>query len=414
MKTVGIIAEYNPLHRGHEYQLDYVRKNLGADFVVIAMSGDFVQRGMPALFPKHVRAEMALRCGADLVLELPVSVSTASAEFFARGGVQLLDRLGVVDELCFGSEEGDAGVLLALASLFVREPPSYQQLLRAGLSEGLSYPAARSRASVRLAGTETLPLSPEAVQRALVSPNNILGIEYCKALLREKSAVRPATLKRQGNGYHDTSLKENRLPSASAIRAQMFSGSCPASREALKELIPAQAADVFFRAVRENGFLSPEALDSLLRYCLLLETPESLCRYLDMSESLAQRIFHLQNEFQGFSQFAALLKTKEITQTRIQRALLHMLLHIGEAPGELSYARVLGFRKSSAPLLGEIKKRGRIPLLTKPADAPAVLDSKGLSVFHETTFASNLYQSLLSQKTGQKFVHEYCRPLVIL
>ena len=146
MKVVGIIAEYNPFHRGHEYQIRYARETLGADYVIVAMSGDFVQRGAPALMPKHLRAEMALLGGADLVLELPVQVSTASAEGFAAGGVSLLDGLGIVDELCFGSECGDTEILMETARILVAEPPVYRDFLQKNLRDGMSFPLARSRA----------------------------------------------------------------------------------------------------------------------------------------------------------------------------------------------------------------------------------------------------------------------------
>ena len=146
MKTAGIIAEYNPFHRGHEYQIQYTKEKLGADYVIVTMSGDYVQRGTPALISKHLRAEMALRCGADLVLEMPVSVSTASAEAFAMGGVSLLDSLGVVDMLCFGSESGEISTLQKLAEILVKEPDEYKHLLKSFLSQGLSFPTARSQA----------------------------------------------------------------------------------------------------------------------------------------------------------------------------------------------------------------------------------------------------------------------------
>ena len=214
MKTAGIIAEYNPFHTGHKYQIDHVKGTLSADYVVIAMSGDFVQRGTPALLSKYVRAEMALRAGADLVLELPVSCATASAELFARSGVQLLDGLGVVDTLCFGSECGDTEILMKLAGILVEEPEEFKSALRRNLKEGMTFPKARS-----LALGEVLPGNEsEKYQQVLSSPNNILGIEYCKAILRENSSIVPTAIKREGNDYHENSLFTDSFPSASAIR----------------------------------------------------------------------------------------------------------------------------------------------------------------------------------------------------
>ena len=148
MKVVGIIAEYNPFHKGHEYQIRYAREILGADYIVVAMSGDFVQRGAPALMEKHLRAEMALLGGADLILEMPLQTATASAEGFAAGGVSLLDGLGVIDELCFGSECGDTEILMDVAEILVKEPSEYRNLLQQNLRAGMSFPAARSSALI--------------------------------------------------------------------------------------------------------------------------------------------------------------------------------------------------------------------------------------------------------------------------
>lgn len=209
MKVVGIIAEYNPFHRGHEYQIRYVRETLGADYVIVAMSGDFVQRGAPALMEKYLRAEMALLGGADLVLELPIQVSTASAEGFAAGGVSLLDGLGCVDELCFGSECGDTEILMETARILVAEPPVYRDFLQKNLRDGMSFPLARSRALTSYVAKSAISdvssgdghfIFPEQMDSILSSPNNILGIEYCKALLRQNSSIRPHALLRKGSG----------------------------------------------------------------------------------------------------------------------------------------------------------------------------------------------------------------------
>ena len=407
MKTAGIIAEYNPFHTGHEYQIKYVKEKLGADFVVIAMSGDFVQRGTPALFSKYVRAEMALKGGADLILELPVSSSTASAELFAKGGVQLLDGIGVTDILCFGSECGDTRILMELAKLLVDEPPEFQAALRLNLKEGMTFPKARSQAL-----TEVLP-EPWKYQQVLSSPNNILGIEYCKAILREKSSISPVAIKREGNDYHEKSLAENIFPSASAIRKAIIDTH---NARTLENFLPESCRDIFFQTVSDHNYLLENDLDLIYRYRLLQETEELLCSYLDMSHSLARRILSCRNQYETFTQFANQLKTKDITYTRIQRALLHMLLHIHNVPEQIPYARVLGFRKSSASLLGEIKKHSRIPLLTKLSDASKVLEENphSLDLLEETTFSSNLYENILAQKKNASCIHEYQKQIIVL
>ena len=436
MKTAGIIAEYNPFHKGHEYQIRYTKEKLKADYVIVAMSGDYVQRGTPALISKHVRAEMALRCGADLVLEMPVSISTASAEAFAMGGVSLLDSLGVVDMLCFGSESGEISALRELAEILVEEPEEYKKLLKSFLSEGLTFPAARSQALTEyfknphnfngddFDGVLT-PLLNEVTQ-ILNTPNNILGIEYCKALLRLNSQIRPVTIRREGMGYHETTVPDGNstvaspdlqsptdfFASATAIRNLILRDS--PDPDALASQIPGQAFPVFQKAVNSGEFLTENSLDSILSYCLMKENVKSLSSYMDVSEDLARRIINQQNLLLSFSQSVSVLKTRELTQTRIQRALLHIILNIHTAPTQIPFARVLGFRRESSELLSQIKKHSRIPLITKLADAQKLLDSEGNQILSETVFSSNLYEKLLCLKTGRKFCHQSQKQLIII
>ncbi len=204
MKIVGVIAEFNPFHNGHARLLSHAKKELGADYVIAVMSGDFVQRGEPACQSRRVRAHEALAAGFDAVFALPVGISTASAEGFARGGVRALDALGCVDTLLFGSESGDLPRLEACAAALLREEPSRVEVLKHCLKEGLSYPAARARA---------FPEYADLLER----PNNILAVEYCKALLASGSALRPQTLIRTGS-YHESQASD--APSAETIRRQ--------------------------------------------------------------------------------------------------------------------------------------------------------------------------------------------------
>lgn len=435
MKVTGIIAEYNPFHKGHKYQIDYCKKKLNSDYVIVAMSGDYVQRGTPALLPKHVRAEMALRCGADLVLEMPVSVSTASAEAFAMGGVSMLDGLHIVDSLCFGSEYGKVSALMELAEILVEEPEEYRQLLKEFLSNGLSFPSARCQALTEyfrnphnFTGDDfdgvLTPLLNQIVQ-ILNSPNNILGIEYCKALLRLKSNIKPVTLKRQGMGYHETLAETdgsdrfsctdgNTFASASAIRELLKATLTPETISRIASQVPDEISLLLASSLQRNEFLTEDALDPLLSYCILKENADSFCSYLDVSRDLAERIINRSNELNGFLQAASFLKTKELTQSRIQRALLHIILGIREVPATVPYARVLGFRRESSTLLKEIKDSSSIPLITKLADANSLLDESGRSFLYETVFSSNLYEKLLCRKSSRNFVHEYQKQIVIL
>ena len=375
----------------------------------------------------HVKKYHSLEESLCQLLEMPVSVSTASAETFAMAGVSILDNLHVVDQLCFGSEYGEVSALQELAAVLVKEPKEYRVLLKTFLSEGLSFPAARSQALIEyfkdphhFEGDDfdgiLTPLLNQIVQ-ILNLPNNILGIEYCKALLRLDSSIRPVTLKRQGMRYHDTVLNEQftsapeHFASASAIRNALKSDS--KINGVLKE-VPNEAASILETAVNKNEFLLEDDFSLLLQYCLLNETPESLISYADMSKDLAARICNQINHFENFTQFTELLKTKELTYTRIQRALLHTILKIREQPKEIPYARVLGFRKSSSPLLKEIKQHTTIPVITKAADASGILSADGQKIWNDNLRASNIYESILAQKTGRPFVHEYQKQLVLL
>ena len=220
MKIVGLIAEYNPFHNGHEYHIQKAKEVTGADTVIVVMSGNFVQRGAPAIMPKHLRAKVALKSGASLVLELPVCFATGSAEYFAQGAVALLDSLGCVDALCFGSECGDIQPLTRIAEVLSDEPEEYRALLRASLKEGLPFPSARERALQDY-------LHDPALSRILASPNNTLGVEYIKALIRQDSTIRPYTILRKDSRYHaDTLEPAGNFSSATAIRRLLlFSGS---------------------------------------------------------------------------------------------------------------------------------------------------------------------------------------------
>lgn len=414
MNVTGIIAEYNPFHKGHQYQLSYVKNQLKPDYIVIVMSGDYVQRGAPALLPKHIRAEMALRGGADLVLELPVQVSSASAEFFAEGAVSLLEGIGAVTHLCFGSEEGQLEGMWNTACILNEEPEEYRELLRQFLKKGYSFPAARNHALLQYIKGTASPISLEATDRLLSSPNNILGIEYCRALIKKHSSIKPVTLKRKGSGYHEKELKSHLAPSASAIRDFLSKSGGSAEYSALKESIPGDVFCLLQKALETNGFLAERDFDLLLHYRLLTLSTEQMAEYHDISPELAQRIKNHLNHYQGFAQFSGLLTTKEITRTRVQRGLLHLLLEVKDSSREVPYTRVLGFRKESTPFLKEIKKRGTLPLITKLANAPELLSSDTLSFLEINTKASNIYESILCRKEKRAFVHEYQKPVVII
>lgn len=404
----GIIAEYNPFHNGHAYQIEQARLLTGCDFLVVVMSGDYVQRGAPAVFDKYTRARMALACGADLVLELPVACSCASAEFFASGAVSLLDGLGCVDFLCFGSESGDLQSLMEPARILAKESPVFQEALRRGLSLGLSFPAARKEAFRACASNPDI----------LDLPNNILGIEYLKALLQRESSIKPVTIKRKGQGYHDT-LLDSGFASASGIRRFLKQEEAPLSAlPALKESLPDPVMEVLTDTLAHTLPVWEEDFSMLLRYELLRQSASDLTRYADISPDLGRRLKNCADKFSSFSEFVALVKTKDVTYTRITRALFHILLNLtGEDTRNsvaMPYARILGFRKDHSRILGLLKENSRIPIIPKAADYKTYLTPDLQPLFEKDLFAANLYETIAAAKQKRAFLHDLKRSPVIL
>lgn len=413
MKTVGLITEYNPFHNGHLYHLQKAKELSGADFVVVVMSGDFVQRGFPAITDKFTRASMALSVGADLVLELPSCYATASAEFFALGAVSTLEQLGCVDSLVFGSECGDISALSSLADLFVTEPVSYKTALKEALSQGLSYPAARIRAL-----QHTVPELSDDISALLEQPNNILAIEYLKALKKLNSSITPYTLQRCGADYHQEIFHDT-LSSATAIRKVLLSSEhfTEHSFERLKEQIPKNAYSVFSEALKQNPPVDINDFSKFLSYSLIMNQ-EHLTDYLDIDEALANRIRNHMYSFTNITEFADLLKNKAYTHTRITRALCHILLNSKKETMDLflehgitCYGRALGFRRSAAPLLKAIKVHSSIPFITKLADSDNFLTSAGKCMLGQDLRSSQLYRKV--QKKDMAY-NEYTTPLIIL
>ena len=405
MKIAGIIAEYNPFHTGHAYHIQKTRELTGADYIVVVLSGDFVQRGAPALYSKHLRTRMALLGGADLVFELPSTHSCESAEFFAQNAVRLLDALGCVDVLSFGSESGSIEPFLKLGSFLSAETPEYRNLLKEYLKRGESFPKARSLTLQEL-------LSDADTGTFLQTPNNILGVEYCKALCRQNSPIRPLTVKREGNGYHDDSLN-GEFPSASAIRALWKSANCKMSDTAVSSCFPPAISELLSQTFTFPQFLDEEDFSPYLRWLLFSSDKAQLTSYQDVTPDFVQRLFHTRGSYESWGQYAALLKTRELTYSRICRMLMHCLLQISHVP-VLSYARLLGFRRQAAPVLSEFKKHSSIPVITKAADAASLLSDETAAVFSKNVEISNLYEAVWCEKYHTPFVHEYRKPLVIL
>lgn len=389
MKTAGVIAEYNPFHSGHLWHLAETRRRLGGDGrVVCAMSGNWVQRGEPALLSKHVRAAMALEGGADLVLELPTLWAAASAERFARGGVEVLNAAGVVDVLSFGSEEGALDDLRAVADCLDSE--EFQAGLRRFLDEGMPFAAARQAVVRGILGRAA---------RCLDAPNNNLGVEYLRAIRACGSAMEPMTVPRRGAG-HDEEGEADGTASASALRRWIRSGGWDRAEAFLTE-----ENKLLLAREQEQG-RCPAALERCERAVLARLRTMTAADWAALPDSgtgegLPDRLAKAAYEARTLDEFLTVAKTKRYAHARLRRLMLWAFLGLTAAdlPEHVPYLRVLAFNDRGRELLGEMKKTARLPIVTKPAHARQ-LDGAGRRVFEWEARCTDLYGLCLPQVPG--------------
>ena len=427
MKIVGLITEYNPFHAGHLYHMQRARELTGADYCVVLMSGSFVQRGEPAIFDKYLRTKTALLAGADLVLEIPAAFSTASAHEFAAYGVALLSAIGV-DAVVFGSECGQIEILKQAAYALNHESAEFQERLRKGLKAGLTYPQARAKAlgetqadGTRVENVEDFHANTDVSNShiwssILNSPNNILGIEYLRAAEDLHSPMEFYTISRKGSGYHEDTLADANFPSASAIRG-IIRNSLSKDKDLLDILashLPAVTHPAYTGAVPVFVDDFSELLNAAV---LQMQATFSIA---DLSPELAARLAKPPYFPLSFEERIQALKTRQLTYTRVSRALLHLVLGMREEDisrwkdeGYALYARILGFRRQSSPLLSCLHKKSSIPLITKMADAAQNLSPSALALLEQEVYASHLYQTVRMKRSGV-FQNEYTEGLVFV
>ena len=357
--VTGIITEYNPFHKGHEYHLEKARLDTNAHSIVCVMSGNFTQRGIPAIIDKWKRAEMAIKNGVDLVLELPVVYSLSSAEHFAFGGVSLLNSLGIIDNLHFGSEEGNTDVLELIAETLVLEPFEYKNLLKYNLNLGLPFHQSRANALNDY-------LNSNDVLAVLNNSNNILGIEYIKALKVLNSSIIPKTLKREGAAYNDENLNSS-FSSATSIRKHLRENSL----SELSTALPKASYDILYNLSSSNyPFIFEEDMFKYIKY-KLFTNEQSLLSLPDISEGLENRILKEILNATSISELILNSKSKRYTYTRINRILAQSFLNLEAfdllnlSKSHVPYARVLGFNSNGRNILKNIKDKGNIDIITK-------------------------------------------------
>ncbi len=411
MKAVGLVTEYNPFHNGHLYHLNKAMELTGADISVAVMSGDFVQRGEPAVLDKYTRASMALNSGVNLVIELPVNYAVSSAESFAAGALKVLDYIKA-DSIAFGSESGDIERLSKLAYILCdNEDMLYKEISKC-TANGISYAAARQKTVEKLTDKDTAAI--------LTSSNNILAVEYLKAIIKNNYAIKPYTIKRQGDSYNDTDIMSD-YASATALRGNL-------KADNISKYIPVKAGLILSS---NTNYIYPdditEALFTRLLDILFASSYdknvfiENVMKYPDVNKEIAGRLYKSamdmitrtvphgagskDNEAFSFGSLCEHIKTKEVPLSRIKRALVRITLgldkkHMEKYSNE-PYIRVLGFDKKGQEYLSYIRKTVEVPLITKTADYKEML----LDDIH----AANIYNMIAAGKYGVKELGDYVK-----
>lgn len=425
MKSVGVITEYNPLHNGHIYHINKTKELTGADVLISVMSGNFVQRGEPSVINKYARAKSALQCGANLVIELPSYYTLSSAEFFAYGGIGTLNCLNV-ENVVFGSECNDIKMLSFIADIIDNEPERFSYYLKKHLAFGLSYPMARSEAFKDYLTSETgssgSSYDADILIQSLNCPNNILGIEYLRAINKLKCNIQTYTIKRNGDDYNSSDI-ESATASATAIRKILSAKDNDKEQYIFNDTIKNYIPDKMFEELKEaNNITSPVTIDDFSMYFNYKlreiidickdknESAKYLCRYPDVNEALANRIIAVFDDTASISDFLSKLKSKLYTYTRLSRIVMNIILEF-TAAGKYNYAaipyiRILGFDKTGQQYLNSIKKTCPVPIVTKVADYKELLS--------DDIHASNIYNQVIFNKFGTKFPDEFRQNIIRL
>lgn len=400
MQTIGIVAEYNPFHCGHQYHIEQSKLHCPeADGIIAVMSGNFTQRGEPAIFDKWTRTKAALQGGADLVLELPTAFATRSAGYFARGAVLTLAATGIVSHLSCGVEntpqQDMVCTLQQIAALLADEPEPYREALQHSIGEGMAYPQARQKAlqELHISGAELLD-----------TPNNILALKYLQNIASDNLPIAPLLIPRAGN-YHAELIPTDakQFASATAIRKLILE-----DNRTWQKQIPDLCAQTLSEHLSKA--YPPMYIDSFLHPLLFLlrrTTPSELQAIAEMTEGLENRILEVAHrDIHSVNDLCMAIKSKRYTYTRIQRTLLHILLNVTEqyAANEPAYIRVLGFNATGQKLLKEMKKKAQLPVLIRPARQKNELSEQGRKLLDLDVRATNLYytgyQNPALRKTG--------------
>ncbi len=414
----SIIAEYNPFHNGHFYHICEAKKITKSENCIVIMSGNFVQRGEPAILNKQTRTKLALQNGASVVVELPVPFATGSADIFACGAINLLKNMNIIDALCFGGESSDIDCMSYIADILINEPESFKNMLKRELAGGISYPLARYNAlSLYIkkyrGDFKNYDLS------FLKAPNNILALEYIRALKSQNSDIKPLLIQRKGNSFHQKEITSP-IASATAIRTavkELEFIKAGETEEQLKNKIkaslPENTREIFFKEI--INYPKWENYMPIINYILRTKTKKELANISDITEGLENRLLKYCSE-KTAEDFLLCLKTKRYTLSKIKHALIHLLLDIKKSDVTpymdkgLPYIRILGFRKDKENLLKEIIRKAEIPVITNIKSAEKTLSAAALALLNKEKQSSDIYYMLTTKEINT----EYTKPIVIV
>jgi len=414
MKTLAIIAEYNPFHNGHQYHIQQSKAVTNSDYTIALMSGNFLQRGCPAILDKYSRGRLCAIGGVDLTIELPFPYATGSAMDFSIGAVSLLDKLNTVDYLCFGAECNNITMFEKIADVLLEEPDSYIQTLKDCLSQGMSFPAARQKAL-------SLYLKDFSLDEFVSSPNNILGIEYVTALKRRNSKIKPIPIQRKNAGYHDTTIYSS-ISSATALRQAFHNEDNPI--DAISNDIPAECLSTLKEAFNYCFPIYDNDLTPFLQSALM--TNESFDHIWDINSDLSNKLKALAPSV-SYTDSIEILKSRDITSTRIARSIIHLIMnytsHLHDIFTKNDYAfygNILSLRKDSSSLVKDINSLSSIPLINKKADFSSTIASYDIdkdianTMWALDTKATNLYNCLIFNRYNIKAENDYTIRLPII
>lgn len=360
MNITGIITEYNPFHNGHLYHLSSAKSQTNCDGVVCIMSGNFVQRGGPAIIDKWQRASMAIENGVDLVIELPTFYALSSAEYFAKGALSILDSLGIINNIFFGSECGNIDDLIKIANILVDEPIEFKEELKRNLSYGLTFAKSREISLIKV-------LQDKNLSEILRNSNNILGIEYIKAILSLNSKITPYTFKREGSNYNEEDLS-SKFASATSIRKALKDSN---SFTKLESFMPIESYKIL-KDLKSSDypFVFEEEMFTFIKYKIVSECI-NFNKLSEISEGLDNKILKEVYNSSSYEEFILNIKSKRYTYTKISRLLTQIFIGLDGYDSKelfnknLLYARILGFNNKGKEILKQMKKTSTIPLITK-------------------------------------------------